>query len=266
VRQYASVFWRKYNQLAEWEKIIQNIERGEAKITRRQEMCDALAEKVARYNDPLMQLTISYGPHKTRQQYTVEEDQFLVCMTHQLGYGNWEELKLSVRKSWQFRFDWFLKSRSPLELGRRVDILIRLIEKESQELRDEELRQKKEAAAKKRKEAQTNGLAKSKSASLSSKKSPPTKKESGTKSTNTLPATTKNKSEKSSTSSKSATPSSSNKSQKKSSNRDSSPTTTTAEVSGADENNEDDIHSGRKRKTPDRLTVGSPVSKKGKLS
>jgi SWI/SNF-related matrix-associated actin-dependent regulator of chromatin subfamily A member 5 len=55
-------------------------------------------------------------------------------MTHQIGYGNWEELKAEIRKSWQFRFDWYLKSRTPQELNRRVDILIRIIEKENEEL------------------------------------------------------------------------------------------------------------------------------------
>ena len=58
-------------------------------------------------------------------------------MTYKLGYGRWDELKAEVRRCWQFRLDWFLKSRTPQELGRRVDALIRLIMKEEQE--DEEL-------------------------------------------------------------------------------------------------------------------------------
>jgi SWI/SNF-related matrix-associated actin-dependent regulator of chromatin subfamily A member 5 len=64
-------------------------------------------------------------------------------MTQKLGYGKWEELKLEVRKAWQFRFDWYLKSRTPQELNRRVDILIRLIEKETQESDDKEKESKK---------------------------------------------------------------------------------------------------------------------------
>jgi SWI/SNF-related matrix-associated actin-dependent regulator of chromatin subfamily A member 5 len=62
--------------------------------------------------------------------YLEDEDQFLVCMTHELGYGEWDALKDEVRRAWQFRFDWFIKSRSAAELGRRVDVLIRIIEKE----------------------------------------------------------------------------------------------------------------------------------------
>ena len=43
--------------------------------------------------------------------FTEEEDRFIVCMTHQLGYGRWEELKYEIRRSWNFRFDWFIKVR-----------------------------------------------------------------------------------------------------------------------------------------------------------
>ena len=48
----------------------------------------------------------------------------------QPGRGNWDALKLEVRKAWNFRFDWYIKSRTPQELGRRCDTLVKLIEKE----------------------------------------------------------------------------------------------------------------------------------------
>ena len=38
-----------------------------------------------------------------------------ICMTHKLGWGQWEELKYHIRSEPLFRFDWFLKSRTPLE-------------------------------------------------------------------------------------------------------------------------------------------------------
>lgn len=42
-----------------------------------------------------------------------EEDRFILCSVHRLGYGAWDELKAEIRKSWRFRFDWFFKSRTP---------------------------------------------------------------------------------------------------------------------------------------------------------
>jgi SWI/SNF-related matrix-associated actin-dependent regulator of chromatin subfamily A member 5 len=117
--------------------LLKNIEKGESKIQRIEEMGSALDIKVKRYKNPWLELTLTYGQSKGKA-YTEDEDRFLVCMIQKLGYGRWDELKLEIRKAWQFRFDWFLKSRSPLELNRRVDVLIRLIEKENQEIKEKE--------------------------------------------------------------------------------------------------------------------------------
>ena len=45
----------------------------------------------------------------------------------------YHHIPLQVRRSPEFRFDWLFKSRTPVELGRRVDLLIRLIQNESKE-------------------------------------------------------------------------------------------------------------------------------------
>ncbi|VDM71623.1 unnamed protein product [Strongylus vulgaris] len=58
---------------------------------------------------------------------------FLVCELHRLGFDKetvYEELRQSVRMAPQFRFDWFIKSRTAMELQRRCNTLITLIEKE----------------------------------------------------------------------------------------------------------------------------------------
>ena len=65
--------------------------------------------------------------------YTEEEDRFILCSVEKLGYGRWEELKADARASHRFRFDWYFKSRTPQELARRCDTLIRLVEAEKKE-------------------------------------------------------------------------------------------------------------------------------------
>jgi len=152
VKEYATVFWKRYKQINDWERLLKNIEKGESKIQRVEGMIQALDEKVKRYKNPWQELKVVYGQSKGKQAYTEEEDQFLVCATQKLGYGSWDELKLEIRKSWQFKFDWFLKSRTPQELNRRVDILIRLIEKENQENEKEEREAKKAKKQKKEQE------------------------------------------------------------------------------------------------------------------
>ena len=58
-------------------------------------------------------------------------------MLHKLGFDKenvYEELRAEVRNAPQFRFDWFIKSRTAMELQRRCNTLITLIERENQRL------------------------------------------------------------------------------------------------------------------------------------
>ena len=130
VKDYAAVFWQRYEEVADHQRIISNIEKGEQKIQRQHDMLKAVREKIAMYKNPWRELKITYGPNKFKS-FTEEEDRFLLCSIPEVGFGNWDELKAQIRQHWQFRFDWFIKSRTPKELGRRVETLISLIEKES---------------------------------------------------------------------------------------------------------------------------------------
>lgn len=143
VREYQTVFWQRYKELNDYERVIKNIERGEQRIQRQADIMNAIRDKMERYRNPWQELRLQYGANKGKA-YTEEEDRFLLCMTHQLGYGRWDELKAEIRKSWRFRFDWFFKSRMPQELQRRTDVLIRLVEKEHEdnEAVEEEQRRK----------------------------------------------------------------------------------------------------------------------------
>jgi len=54
---------------------------------------------MARYRAPFHQLRIAYGTNKGKN-YTEEEDRFLVCMLHKLGFDKenvYDELRISVR-------------------------------------------------------------------------------------------------------------------------------------------------------------------------
>ena len=66
----------------------------------------------------LQELKIMYGANKGKA-YTEEEDRFILCQIHTLGYGQWDELKAAIREHWRFRFDWFFKSRTP-QVGPRL--------------------------------------------------------------------------------------------------------------------------------------------------
>ncbi|ONM32114.1 ISWI chromatin-remodeling complex ATPase CHR11 [Zea mays] len=143
VQRYARVFKERYKELSDYDRIIKNIERGEARISRKDEIMKAIGKKLDRYKNPWLELKIQYGQNKGKF-YNEECDRFMLCMVHKLGYGNWDELKAAFRMSPLFRFDWFVKSRTTQELARRCDTLIRLVEKENQEYDEQERQARKE--------------------------------------------------------------------------------------------------------------------------
>jgi SWI/SNF-related matrix-associated actin-dependent regulator of chromatin subfamily A member 5 len=153
VFEYAKVFWDRYNELQDSERLIGQIEKGEAKIQRRVSIKKALDAKMGRYKMPLQQLKIAYGSSKGKN-YTEEEDRFLICLLYKFGFDRenvYDELRYAIRAAPQFRFDWFIKSRTSIELQRRCNTLITLIEKENQELEE------KEKAERKQQQQQQNG-------------------------------------------------------------------------------------------------------------
>uniref|UniRef100_A0A8B9RJ99 SWI/SNF-related matrix-associated actin-dependent regulator of chromatin subfamily A member 5-like n=1 Tax=Astyanax mexicanus TaxID=7994 RepID=A0A8B9RJ99_ASTMX len=150
VIEYSAVFWERCNELQDIERIMAQIERGEARIQRRISIKKALDVKIARYKAPFHQLRIQYGTNKGKN-YTEEEDRFLICMLHKMGFDKenvYEELRQCVRNAPQFRFDWFIKSRTAMELQRRCNTLISLIEKENMEIEEKERAEKKKRAPK----------------------------------------------------------------------------------------------------------------------
>jgi len=147
VQEYSDVFWDRYKELNDYERYLRNIERGEAKIQRYNDIMDILANKIDQFKNPWRELTFNYGQNKGKG-FTEEEDRFLICMVHKLGWGCWDELKAEIRKSYLFRFDWFFKSRLPQELQKRCDQLVRLVEKEYDEIEEKEKEKRKDAKRK----------------------------------------------------------------------------------------------------------------------
>merc|ERR1712062_243309 len=145
VVEYSKSFWERCQELQDIDRIIAQIEKGEAKIQRRALIRKALDAKIARYRAPFHQLRLAYGTNKGKN-YTEEEDRFLVCMLHKLGFDKenvYEELRAAVRNAPQFRFDWFIKSRTAMELQRRCNTLITLIERENHEIEEKEKAERK---------------------------------------------------------------------------------------------------------------------------
>lgn len=61
VKEYSQVFWERSSELQDIDRIMAQIEKGEAKIQRRALIKKALDAKIARYRAPFHQLRIAYG-------------------------------------------------------------------------------------------------------------------------------------------------------------------------------------------------------------
>lgn len=62
-------------------------------------MLVVLMSKTGRYKNPFHQLKISYGANKGKN-FTEEEDRFLICMLHRIGYDKetaYDELRRQAR-------------------------------------------------------------------------------------------------------------------------------------------------------------------------
>jgi hypothetical protein len=66
VARYYDVFWVKYEQLADWTKTLERIEKGEQKIKRREATESLVAAKVASSPDPFRAMVIPYGTNRVR--------------------------------------------------------------------------------------------------------------------------------------------------------------------------------------------------------
>lgn len=83
--EYSAVFWERCHELQDIDRIMGQIERGEAKIQRRASIKKALDAKMARYRAPFHQLRISYGTNKGKN-YVEEEDRWFILISYIFVY------------------------------------------------------------------------------------------------------------------------------------------------------------------------------------
>ncbi|RUS17366.1 SNF2 family N-terminal domain-containing protein [Endogone sp. FLAS-F59071] len=154
VKKYSKVFWARYQELSDYEKLISKIEKGESELLKQVEIQEQLSAKVTRHRIPLQQMKIQYSQPTKGKNYTEEEDRFLIVMLQKHGYGTenvYDRIRQEIRNSPMFRFDWFLKSRTAPEIGRRCNTLIALIQKEDAEVEEKEKEDRKRKLEEKKK-------------------------------------------------------------------------------------------------------------------
>ncbi|KAG8920929.1 hypothetical protein FRC03_005426 [Tulasnella sp. 419] len=133
VRAYSEVFWKRHHELKEYERLNQRIDEAEVKAAKLRETSEMLKSKVAQYQYPMQELQLHYSQTKGKV-YSEEEDRYLLCRLAYYGLDAedvYEQIKRDIMEFPVFRFDWFLKSRTPQEIARRCTTLMTMIAKET---------------------------------------------------------------------------------------------------------------------------------------
>jgi SWI/SNF-related matrix-associated actin-dependent regulator of chromatin subfamily A member 5 len=87
IKAYHNAFFKKYKQIKDWEKILKSIEKGEEKLQKIKETHELIKKKYGMHKNPYLTMTFEYS--QPQKLFTEEEDRFIICTLHNVGYGNW---------------------------------------------------------------------------------------------------------------------------------------------------------------------------------
>jgi len=160
VQEYAEVFWQRHEEIEDHARFISKIEQAEAKRKKADRTEELLRAKISSVKLPMQNLKIHYVNQTKGKSYSEEEDRFLLVQLHRHGLGKeevYDLIKKDIIESPLFRFDWFIKSRTPQEIMRRCNTLVQLIVKELDPEDTEELMRKRVTKSKKDEESVGGG-------------------------------------------------------------------------------------------------------------
>ena len=138
VEEYTRSFWSeslgkvRFSE-HEYEKVIKIIEKGEKKIGEIKGLVRGTKILISIFDNPWRDLEFTFVNCKDKI-FTIEEDRHLLCWAYKFGFGQWEAVKMAIRRNPNFRFDYFLRSLPTEVIGRRCEQLMKAAEKEVEQL------------------------------------------------------------------------------------------------------------------------------------
>lgn len=139
---YSEAFW-KYAPTElkkdEWERALQNIEKGEQKIAKKKKLSALLAKFVGTFKDPRKTMTFA---NKGTAHFTLEQDRALLTSVNKLGYGSWDAVREELQADVILRFQHSVQGMNCDMIGKRCDYRMRQMEREL-ELRAKKLKSEK---------------------------------------------------------------------------------------------------------------------------
>jgi len=138
IEDYAIAFWdenvgKKRFTDAEYDRTVKKIEGGEKKIHLIKVLEKATRTFLSLFDNPWRELEFTTVNVKDKM-FSLKEDRHLLCWAHKYGYGQWEAVKMAIRRSPDFRFDYYLRSLPTDLIGKRCEQLMKAAEKEVEQL------------------------------------------------------------------------------------------------------------------------------------
>ena len=81
------------------------------------------------YSNPWEELEFNNTSAKDKG-FTPEEDRYLLCWVRKYGHGQWEAIRLAIRRCDKFRFSFYIRAMSAESIGKRCEQLMRACERE----------------------------------------------------------------------------------------------------------------------------------------
>jgi len=135
---FNEMFGMKRLPSTEYDRVVKLIEKGERKIDEIKGMMRGTRVFISLFENPWRELQFTHVNTKDKK-FNAEEDRWLLCWAHKYGYGQWEAIKFAIRRSSNFRFDYFLKSAPPEAIGHRCEQLMKAAEKEVEQMEKQEI-------------------------------------------------------------------------------------------------------------------------------
>ena len=139
IQDYATAFWDesfgkpRFSE-SEYDRSVKKIEYGEKKLQLAKVLEKGTHTFLSLFSNPWRELEFTNVNIKDKM-FSIKEDRHLLCWSHKYGYGQWEAVKMAIRRSPDFRYDYYLRTLPTDLIGKRCDQLMKAAEKEVEHLK-----------------------------------------------------------------------------------------------------------------------------------
>uniref|UniRef100_A0A7S4ACA6 Chromatin-remodeling complex ATPase chain n=1 Tax=Pseudo-nitzschia australis TaxID=44445 RepID=A0A7S4ACA6_9STRA len=133
VVEFSNAFWGETGKERfsehEYNRVSNLVAKGEKKLIDMKALRKGLKVFISLFDNPWEKLDFPHVNTKDKL-FSADNDRYLLCWTHKYGIGQWGAIKMAIRRSPQFRFDYFFRCLPVDIIGRRCETLMKAALKE----------------------------------------------------------------------------------------------------------------------------------------